>query len=102
MNQCYDVNMETATDLFGIERYTHRTGKPMAERSSLIKYFYEHAKLSWNSKRPLTPAYIASSLSHLALQDLYSFKSMCEDRARIQAGFVWGKFFWGSLKARDF
>jgi len=91
----------SAQDLFGIERFIKKNGNPMNERACLIKYFYDNAKKNWVGKYELEPCHIGLRLAHLSLQDLYAFKSMCEDRQKTQPGFVWSKFFWGCLKVRE-
>lgn len=87
-------------DLFG--NYTlppSSKKKRTSERSELVRYFYDRAKTGWRGKTELTPARIAYKLSHLTLQDLYAFKSMCMDRERN--GYPWSKYFWGSLKNHE-
>ena len=70
--------------------------KRTSERSELVRYFFEHASTAWTGKKPLSPGYVGMKLAHLTVQDLYAFKSMCEDRAR--SGYPWAKYFWGALK----
>lgn len=83
--------------LFSQYSYTKK-GKILNNRQELVKYFYDNARADWCSKRPLSPAYVASKLAHLSEFDLYAFKSQCEDRKR--RGYPFGKYFWGALKAR--
>jgi hypothetical protein len=71
-----------------------------SERAELVRYFLDNAGAAWSGKRRLSAAYVGSRLAHLSVQDLYAFRSMLEDRARTQPGFVWSKAFWGMLKPR--
>lgn len=73
--------------------------KRTSERTELVRYFYDHAAARWTGNRPLSPGYIGMKLAHLTIQDLYAFKSMCEDRARL--GYPWAKYFWGALKEQS-
>lgn len=72
--------------------------KRTSERAELVRYFYENAKVGWQGKGKLSPGYVGMRLAHLTVQDLYAFKSMCEDRRRT--GYNWSKYFWGSLKSQ--
>lgn len=84
-------------DLFG--QYTlPEKKKRTSERAELVRYFFDNAKIAWTGQRPLSPAFVGMKLASLSVQDLYAFKSMCEDRER--SGYPWSKYFWGSLKAR--
>lgn len=94
--------MKPIADLFGsYSIVSAREGKKKrtSERSELVRYFFEHAKPAWKGKTELKPSYVAWKLSHLSVQDLYAFKSMCEDRTR--SGYPWAKYFWGSLKEQS-
>lgn len=88
--------MESIQDIFGKTRVLNKKGKPKSERGELIRYFHERA-LDKNGK-PYRASYIAYRLSHLTNEDLYSFKSMLEDRNKTKIGFNWQKTFWGMLK----
>lgn len=94
----HTTNMKPIADLFG--GYTlpvKRTKKNTSERGELVRYFFDRAAQEWHGSSALKPGYLAMKLAHLTMQDLYAFKSMCEDRVR--AGYPWGKYFWGSLKS---
>lgn len=93
-----DTNtMRPIADLFGgYQVPTVAKKKRTSERAELVRYFFEHAKAGWGGRGPLTPGFIGYKLAPLSVQDLYAFKSMCEDRSRN--GYPWGKFFWGALK----
>ncbi len=94
-----DTNQVTSmADLFGNYSIPTKKSKSTSERSELVQYFYENALRHWEGNNKLTAGRVAYKLSHLSLQDLYAFRSQCEDRAR--RGYPWAKYFWGSLKAR--
>lgn len=72
--------------------------KRTSERAELIKFFVENLR---NKKdRPYAASYIAYRLSHLSVKDLYTFKSMCEDRLRRNGQEAFQKFFWWSIKSK--
>lgn len=96
MEDTYTTNMRPIADLFGGYTVPTVAKKRTSERAELVRYFFENAKSHWGGRGPLTPGFIGMKLAPLTLQDLYAFKSMCEDRSRN--GYPWGKFFWGALK----
>lgn len=79
--------------------YKPEKKKRTSERAELIRYFAEKAR-DRNGK-PFKPSYIAYRLSHLTVSDLYTFRSMLEDRAKTQQGFNWNRAFFGMLKAQS-
>ena len=85
-------------DLFGNERFLKK-GKILNERAGLIKYFHERARNKLDEQFDVS--YIGMILAHLTLQDLYSFKSMLEDRARTKRNFNWNKDFFWELDFRE-
>lgn len=92
----YNRGMEHITNLFGQKFSLTKKGMPQSERAELIKYFVDHARDKNN--KPFKASFIGYKLSHLKLEDLYSFKSMLVDRSRTQVNFNWNKTFWGMLK----
>lgn len=75
------------------------------ERQTVVKEFVDALNLSvgtryqkdgkWVTVKEVKPSYVAYKLSHLNLQDLYVFLSMCKDS---KSGF--SKCFHGALKAK--
>ena len=71
-----------------------------SERASVIEEFvHEINKERIGTKyKPVSGKQIAIKLSHLKLQDLYTFLSLAKDYKNRQG--VFGKFFWGALKLK--
>lgn len=66
--------MKPLKDLFGIDRYLGKKGKPMDERSGLMSFFITAFD------RPAKV--VAIRLGHYSLSDLYYLKSDYLDRER--------------------
>lgn len=90
------------SDLFGnrlANLAPKKKSKVSSERAALIEYFLTNAnEVRMKGRAEYRAPFIGMKLSHLSLQDLYAFKSMCEDRK--SRGQSWGKYFWGSLKLK--
>lgn len=75
------------------------------ERQSVIKMFVDALNLTagtrykknntWVTVKEVKPSYVAYKLSHLKIQDLYGFYSVCRDS---KSGF--SKTFYGALKTK--
>lgn len=73
--------------------------KSRSERAELIQFFVD--RLRNKDGKPFSARLIAVKLSHLKdLQDLYYFKSVCEDTLNRKGLADMQKFFWWSIKAK--
>ncbi len=95
LNKCYAESMESIQDLFGIERYTLKTGRPMDERASLIKFFLD--KVNQNGHR-FSPSRMGARLAHFSLDQLYALKSSWNDREGRDGYERAIKFWWWTTK----
>ena len=70
-----------------------------SERASVIQQFTEeiNQEREGTKYKLLTGKVIAIKLSHLKLQDLYTFLSLCRDYKNRQKSF--SKYFFGALKS---
>ena len=97
--------MESLFSKVTLESLVNPKDKITNERQSVIKQFlaalnaHSGEKYLKNGKwcvvRKVSPSYVAFRLSHLDLQDLYVFLSMCKDS---RGGF--SKCFYGALKPK--
>ena len=71
-----------------------------SERASVIQQFTEeiNQEREGTKYKLLTGKVIAIKLSHLKLQDLYTFLSLCRDYKNRQKSF--SKYFFGALKVK--
>jgi len=84
--------MKSISDFLGLG-----SSKATSERSSVIEEFVEAINLERGKKYGKIKAkVIAIKLSHLKLQELYWFLSVCKDYKNRNGSF--SKCFWGSLK----
>jgi len=72
--------------------------KKTSERAELIKFWVDNVLNKKGKKYP--PARIAMLLSHLTINDLYYFKSVCNDVMNRSGQVSFQKFFWWSIKAK--
>ncbi len=94
--------MESIGSLFNIESIPTKK-KINSERAYVISLFVEQLNFKagtrykvgevWKTQQPVKPSFVAFKLSHLKLQDLYSFLSQCK-----QATCGFEKCFFGALK----
>ena len=70
-----------------------------SERAGVIQQFVEelNSERIGTKYKLLTGKVIAIKLSHLKLQDLYTFLSLCRDYKNRQKSF--SKYFFGALKS---
>lgn len=80
------------------KNYKIEKPKPRSERAELLSYFVENIKNK--DDKPFNARMIAVKLSHLSVQDLYYFKSVCKDIYNRQGQTALNKYFWWSIKAR--
>ena len=72
------------------------TKKINSERAELIKFFVDNLKQK--NGKPFPARGIAVKLSHLKMEDLYYFKSVCADLQKCKGQVAFQKYFWWSIK----
>jgi len=71
-----------------------------SERATVISIFVQeiNKERTGTKFKQLSPKAIAIKLSHLKLQDLYTFLSLCRDYKNRQKSF--SRYFFGALKVK--
>ena len=87
--------MKTAFEDYKIEDLLIK--KKRSERAELVKFFMENLLDKKGKHFPVKR--IAFKLSHLSLNDLYFFKSVCQDILNRKGSESMNKYFWYSLRA---
>lgn len=72
--------------------------KKTSERAELLKFWVDN--LRDIKGKPYKPARIGMLLAHLSIQDLYAFKSQCNDRLTRNGQETFQKYFWYAIKAK--
>jgi len=70
--------------------------KKGSERAELIKFFVDNLKQK--NGKPFSARMIAIKLSHLSLEDIRYFISMCKDIKNRRGQEAMQKYFWFSIK----
>src|SRR5574343_2112335 len=96
----YNRVMEKDREMFSIKDYKFviKKSKITNERQAVISDFVEeiNAERIGTKWKPITPRAVAIKLSHVDLDDLYAFLSMCRDYKNRKGSF--SKAFFGALK----
>jgi hypothetical protein len=87
------MEYHSASDLFGNYRLIQQTGKPLNERSLLVKYFCDNLKRA--------PKYMGIRLAHYSIDQLYALQSAYKDRLTRSGRSTADKYFWYITKTVD-
>lgn len=87
--------MESIKDILNKKEFKKQK---LSERAGVVKEFVDEINKEriFSKKKPVTGVQIAIKTSHLSLNELYYFLSICRDYKNRKGSF--GKCFFGSLK----